>query len=82
MARGVYLAITFLTLFMITGCSLSLAKTGNDECVRKGCFGFKEALTLHYGSKQGEIETLNFTLSHERTDERVAQYLRLEFWLI
>ena len=24
----------------------------------------------HYGSKQGEIETLNFTLSHELGSER------------
>ena len=76
-------------------------------------------MALHYGSKQGEIETLNYTLSHERgserseraservsaaegaseasspeqanewavranerTDERVAQYLRPNFWLI
>ena len=26
--------------------------------------------TTHYGSKQGEIETLNYTLSHERGSER------------
>ena len=26
--------------------------------------------TLHYGSKQGKIETLNYTLSHERGSER------------
>ena len=25
---------------------------------------------MHYGSKQGKIETLNFTLSHERGSER------------
>ena len=25
---------------------------------------------LHYGSKQGDIETSNFTLSHERGSER------------
>ena len=36
----------------------------------------------HYGSKHGDFETLNYTLSHERTDERVAQYLRLDSWLI
>ena len=26
--------------------------------------------TLHFGSKQGDIETLNYTLSHERGSER------------
>ena len=25
---------------------------------------------MHYGSKQGDIETLNFTLSHELGSER------------
>jgi len=28
------------------------------------------SIPVHYGSKQGEIETLNLTLSHERGSER------------
>ena len=30
----------------------------------------REEVSLHYGSKQGKIETLNHTLSHERERER------------
>ena len=29
-----------------------------------------EGASVHYGSKQGEIETLNYTLSHERGSEQ------------
>ena len=31
---------------------------------------FSVAGQMHYGSKQGKIETLNYTLSHERGSER------------
>ena len=38
----------------------------------------------HYGRKWTRTQTKwpsNHSLSHERTDERVAQYFRLGFWL-
>ena len=41
--------------------------------------------THHYGRKWTRTQTKwpsNHSLSHERTDERVAQYFRLDFWLI
>ena len=44
---------------------------GNES--QQGSFAVQTRKALHYGSKQGEIETLNFTLSHERGSEQSEQ---------
>ena len=50
---------------------VGLERNGSEKISRQcrvGNEGDEEA--LHYGSKQGEIETLNYTLSHEQGSER------------